>query len=301
MNPLANAHRLLLILCTVCLSSFALHGAQEYPPVIEGATEYVYKSVDGVDLKLWVFTPEGASSNQAPAMLFFFGGGWNGGTATQFVRQSQYLAKRGMVGIVADYRVKSRHNVRANSCVEDAMDALRYVTAKANELGIDRDRIGVGGGSAGGHLAACLGTVYANDPAAPKAMALYNPVTVLAPIPSGFAKAPSAVQKLDAMNARIKEKEGQLRTRLGVEPLALSPFHHVSSSCPTAIIFHGTKDETVPYESALLFSIQLKANGVSQYLKTYPGAGQGFFNREPYFSQTTEELDRFLVSLGWLK
>lgn len=124
-------------------------------------------------------------------------------------------------------------------------------------------------------------TIHANDPAAPKAMALYNPATVLAPIPSSFAKAPMGKQKLEMMNARMKEKEEQLRNRLGVEPLALSPFHHVSASSPPAIIFHGINDETVPYASALLFSKQLQANGASFDLKTYKGAGHGFFNRVP--------------------
>ena len=84
-------------------------------------------------------------------MLFFFGGGWNSGSPTQFVNIARN--ERGM-GIVADYRVKSRHGVQAKTCVEDALDALRYITENATALGIDPIRIGVGGGSAGGHLAA---------------------------------------------------------------------------------------------------------------------------------------------------
>ena len=291
----------LLVLFCLLLNPLALHSARGYPPVIQGATEHVYKSVDGFDLKLWVFSPEETSKIKTPAILFFFGGGWNGGSPSQFVRQSQYLAKRGMVGIVADYRVKSRQGVSAKSCVADALDALRYVTENAAELGIDCHRIGVGGGSAGGHLAACLGTIHANDPAAPKIMALFNPVTVLAPIPSTFAKAQREKTLLEEMNSRIKMQHDQLRNRLGVKPLALSPFHHISASSPPAVILHGTNDRTVPYESALIFSQQLKENGVSVDLKTYQGAGHGFFNREPYFSQTIKELDQFLVSLGWLK
>ncbi|MGC6455070.1 MAG: alpha/beta hydrolase [Coraliomargaritaceae bacterium] len=291
----------LLSLSSLLFSPFALCSAQEYPPVIQNAAELTYKKVDGYDLKLWVFNPEGIENTKPPAMLFFFGGGWYGGSPTQFVRQCQHLAKRGMVGIVADYRVKSRQGVLAKSCVEDALDALRYVNQNADKIGIDPERIGVGGGSAGGHLAASLGTIHANDVAAPKAMALYNPATVLAPIPTAFAQAILPKQRREMMNAEIKEREGELRNRLGAEPLTLSPFHHVSASCPPAILFHGTNDKTVPYESTLLFSWQLKANGVSHTLKTYENAGHGFFNREPYYSQTTEQLDQFLVSLGWLQ
>ena len=301
MNPRSYYILSLIALCSVFLNPLALHGAQQYPPLIDGAEEYVYKTVDGFDLKIWVFKPEESTEMKIPAMLFFFGGGWNGGSPTQFVRQSQYLAERGMVGIVADYRVKSRQGVRANSCVIDALDALRYVTANAGDLGIDRDRIGVGGGSAGGHLAACLGTIHADDPVAPKAMALYNPATVLAFSFPDLEKVPEYFQIMNQLKSETKEKIEQLRTRLGVEPIELSPFHHVKTNSPPAIIFHGTNDSIVPYGSAKFFNIKLKANGVSSELKTYQGAGHGFFNREPYYSQTNEQLDQFLVSLGWLK
>lgn len=50
-------------------------------------------------------------------MLFFFGGGWNSGSPTQFVKYCELLSERGMVGIVADYRVKSRQGVQAKTCV----------------------------------------------------------------------------------------------------------------------------------------------------------------------------------------
>ena len=232
-------------------------------------------------------------------MLFFFGGGWNSGSPTQFVKYCELLSERGMVGIVADYRVKSRQGVQAKTCVEDALDALRYITKNATSLGIDPVRIGVGGGSAGGHLAASLGTIHASNPSAPKVMALFNPATILAPISDDLSDAP--LGELEKMNARYQAKEEHLRTRIGLEPVKLSPFHHVASNSPPAILFHGTNDKTVPYESAKLFASQLRKNGVFVDLKTYEGAGHGFFNREPHFSQTAKELEAFLLSLGWLE
>ena len=185
-----------------------------------------------------------------------------------------------MVGIVADYRVKSRQGVRAVSCVEDALDALRYVTANASKLGIDPDRIGVGGGSAGGHLAASLGTIHKDDPAAPKVMALYNPAVVLAPMPSNFPTAPRFTGMIEEINERMALKKNALRVRLGVEPVELSPLNHVDATTPPAIIFHGTNDTVVPYAAALAFAMQLKANNVAFDLKT-TGRRSHFFNRGP--------------------
>ena len=289
----------LIISLSFILSASLTQDAQSYPPKISSDSVHTYKSVEGYDLKIWVFNPTITSKTNAPAMLFFFGGGWNSGSPTQFVKYCELLSERGMVGIVADYRVKSRQGVQAKTCVEDALDALRYITENATSLGIDPIRIGVGGGSAGGHLAASLGTIHASNPSAPKVMALFNPATILAPISDDLSDAP--LGELEKMNARYQAKEEHLRTRIGLEPVELSPFHHVASNSPPAIIFHGTNDKTVPYESAKLFASQLRKNGVFVDLKTYEGAGHGFFNREPYFSQTAKELEAFLLGLGWLE
>ena len=289
----------LIISLSFILSASLTQGAQSYPPKISSDSVHTYKSVEGYDLKIWVFNPTITSKTNAPAMLFFFGGGWNSGSPTQFVKYCELLSERGMVGIVADYRVKSRQGVQAKTCVEDALDALRYITKNATSLGIDPIRIGVGGGSAGGHLAASLGTIHSSNPSAPKLMALFNPATILAPISDDLSDAP--LGELEKMNARYQAKEEHLRTRIGLEPVELSPFHHVASNSPPAIIFHGTNDKTVPYESAKLFASQLRKNGVFVDLKTYEGADHGFFNREPYFSQTAKELEAFLQGLGWLE
>ena len=71
-------------------------------------------------------------SDKRPAIVFFFGGGWTGGSPGQFEQQCKYLASRGMVAITADYRVASRHNVKAMCCVADAKSAIRF---RAQERG----------------------------------------------------------------------------------------------------------------------------------------------------------------------
>ena len=93
----------------------------------------------------------------------------------------------------ADYRVRSRHNTLAVTCVEDGKSAVRWIRKNAERLGIDPNRIAAGGGSAGGHVAACAGVVPGLDAAnesveissVPNALALFNPAMMLAPI-EGF-------------------------------------------------------------------------------------------------------------------
>jgi acetyl esterase/lipase len=273
----------------------AAQGKLAYPPKIDGATAHVYKEVDGTELKLWAFRPEGWKASDArPGIVFFFGGGWRSGSPMQFVPQCEMLAKRGMVAMVADYRVASRHGVKAKDCVADARDAMRFVRENAAKMGIDPKRLAAGGGSAGGHIAACLG-VIGDDPASrPDAMALFNPVCVLAP--------------LDGKNFFGRSRGAGMAERMGVAPEALSPAHHVTGKAPPCVIFHGKADTTVPYATAEVFAEKMKAAGVTCVLHGYEGEGHGFFNagrkskrgETSAYAKTMEQLDAFLVKLGWL-
>lgn len=268
---------------------------RNYPPKIDGATEAVYKEIGDTKLKLWIFSPGEKASSPRPAIVFFFGGGWRSGSPSQFVPQSEYLAKRGMVAVVADYRVASRHGTQAKDCVEDARDAMRFLRKEAGRFGIDPDRLAAGGGSAGGHIAACLGVLEGDAETRPDALALFNPACVLAP--------------LDGQAPWPEDRKAELTERMGVDPEALSPAHHVSEKAPPTVIFHGKSDSTVPYATAEAFTRKMKEAGVPCVLHGYEGEGHGFFNAgrkakagsEPALNQTLEQLDAFLVALGWLK
>src|SRR2546425_12315614 len=133
-------------------------GAKAYPPKLPGAEVEAYKTVGDTKLNLYVYYPPGhKASDKRAAIVFFFGGGWTGGSPGQFEQHCKHLASRGMVAMTADYRVASRNQVKAVSCVADAKSAIRFVRQEAARLGIDPNRIAAGGGSAGGHIAACTG------------------------------------------------------------------------------------------------------------------------------------------------
>jgi acetyl esterase/lipase len=267
---------------------------------LSGARAEIYKTIDGVELPLHIFEPKGhKAGDQRPAIVFFFGGGWNGGYPGQFEKQCAYLASRGMVAMAVEYRVKSRHGVKAVSCFRDAKSAMRWVRQNAQRLGIDPDRVAAGGGSAGGHLAGALGTISAFDEptedtsvsAVPNALVLFNPALVLAPV-KGY-------------KARDPKKLAGLENRMGVPPEQLSPYHNIGSDIPPTIIFHGTKDTTVPFNTVELFTKEAKQKGNAVELIPYEGQGHGFFNyketRMQSFTDTVKKMDAFLVSLGYLQ
>jgi acetyl esterase/lipase len=266
--------------------------AAGHPPTITGTKVETYRKIGETELKVWIFEPADKGSKPLPAIVFFFGGGWTGGTPAQFEPQSRHLAARGMVAVVADYRVKSRQDAKPADCVADAKACVRWVRANANRLGIDPGRIAVGGGSAGGHLAAATATLPGLDTATddkaiscrPDALVLYNPGTVMAPFPGLELKGFGA---------------GLNKAKFGCEPTEISPIHHVKKGLPPTIIFHGKADTTVPYATVEKFTEVMKAAGNRCELVGFDGQPHGFFNKAKY-PETLEATDAFLVSLGYL-
>ena len=280
--------------------ALVLAQTRTYPPEFAGARAEVYKHIGDVKLQAWIFDPPSHAQNDPrPAIVFFFGGGWKSGTPAQFEHHCRYLAQQGMVAILADYRVRERHQTLADRSVADAKSAIRWVRQHAERLGVDPDRIVAAGGSAGGHLAACTAVIGELDEpnesptisSVPNAMALFNPAVVLAPF--------DGVEIDEA-------KQSDLASRTGVPPVQISPIHHVRSGLPPTIIFHGEADTTVGFNTVRRYSEVNQALGNRCELVGYPGAAHGFFNHgrggDPgeHYLDTLSRLHGFLLSLGYV-
>lgn len=259
----------------------------------------VYKTVGDVKLKMNIFNPEGhKAGDKRPVIVFFFGGGWQGGSTKQFAAQARYFASRGLVAMTAEYRVYGQHKAKVADCVADAQSAIRWVRANAARLGVDPERIVSSGGSAGGHLAAAVGTLKsfadANEDtkisSRPNAMILFNPALDLR----------AEAFKTEADSKRYQDLSG----RFGASAEDLSPSLHVKKGTPPAIIFHGKDDSSVPFAQAEAFSQAMRTAGNDCELAGYPGQMHGFFNfgrnDNKFFIDTTTKADRFLISLKYL-
>ena len=278
----------------------AVLAAPQYPPELPGTKIETYKKASGVQLKVWIYNPDGhQASDKKPAVVFFFGGGWKSGSPGQFAHQCRYLASRGIVAMTADYRVSSRQGTKAVSCVEDGKSAVRWIRKNAGRLGVDPTRVGAGGGSAGGHVAAAIGIIREFDAkgedkkvsSTPDALLLFNPAVTLADI--------------DDQYTFPKEKAVTMGDRAGVKPVKLSPYHHVRKNLPPTIIFHGTDDSAVDHRTVVLFEKAMREKGNRCELVSFKDKPHGFFNygkfgNEP-FSESMLATDKFLSSLGWIK
>lgn len=266
----------------------------------EGSTAEVFKSVNGDELKIHIFQPQGDSESPRPAIVFFFGGGWKNGSPKQFEQHCRYLASRGMVAMTADYRVLNRQGTKAKECVQDGKSAIRWVRQNASRLNVNPDRIVAGGGSAGGHVAACTGVIEGwEEPgeateisSAPNAMVLFNPAVTLAPFDGQ-----------EPLPEDRTERDGSLEIRMGTDPKNLSPAHHVRSDLSPTIMFFGTEDFLL--DGGKFFHKQMIEAGNRCEMKLYEGHVHGFFNfgknKNVPFAETLAATDEFLQSLGCLE
>ncbi|UCC97065.1 MAG: alpha/beta hydrolase fold domain-containing protein [Phycisphaerales bacterium] len=275
---------LVVAVATLLVTGISAFAADQIPD-----EQVLYKTVDGIRLQLHVFKPANHKvADKRPAIVFFFGGGWVGGSPSQFYPHCRYLASRGMVAVSAEYRVKNRHGTTPFECVKDGKSAIRWVRTHAPELGIDPNRIAAGGGSAGGHVAAATGTVKRfEEPAEdktisskPDALVLFNPV---------FDNGPGGYG-----HDRVQEHWHDF-----------SPMHNIDKDTPPTIVFLGTKDKLIPVSTAQRYRALMTQAGRKSDLHLYEGQPHGFFNyrdgRNTYYYQTVIEADKFLATLGFLK
>lgn len=247
----------------------------------------LYKQIDSTELFMEVYYPDSISNTKIyPAMVFYFGGGWNGGDIKQFEPHAKYFSKRGMVCILVDYRVRDRQKTTPFESLKDAKTSIRYIREHANKFHIDTAKIVAAGGSAGGHLAAATALIddyneKTDNPTInciPNALVLFNPVIDNGPGGYGFERIRAAYKNF-------------------------SPLHNIKAGMPPTVIFLGTNDDLIPVETAKYFQKAMEKVKSKSALHLYEGQKHGFFNYKnfEFYKKTVIETDEFLQSIGYLQ
>lgn len=223
---------------------------------IEVIPDVVYCTTDsGLELKLDIYRPKPEwRPTPLPVVIFLHGGGWETGDkgSKLGVGSSKYLAKYGFCSVSVNYRLTGVAPFPAQ--IHDAKAAVRWVRSMAERYGLNSDRIGVWGHSAGGHLVALLGA-SSNVPAlegdggcAAYSSQVQAVVTSVAPIDllqmGGWHNHP------DSSESRLVG--GPLLDNRAVAESA-NPLSYITGTLSTPyLILHGTEDEIVPYAQAEL-------------------------------------------------
>lgn len=220
------------------------------------------------------YTPDGVAA-PSPAIVFFHGGGWVTGDLDTHDGLCRKLAALGRVRVIAvDYRLAPEHAYPA--AADDAIAAYRDVIARADELGVRRDRVAVAGDSAGGNLSAVVALATRRDAHPPALQALLYPAVDLT------CSYPSHQRRADAFILNARAIAWYRAHYLGASPSAerlreptLSPLRadDLAGVAPAYVLtaaFDPLHDEGVAYAE------RLRAAGVAVTVRDEPALVHGF-------------------------
>ncbi|MFT3685537.1 MAG: basic secretory protein-like protein [Phycisphaerales bacterium] len=240
-----------------------------------------------VDLKLNIVTPDGGGDKR-PCVVCIHGGGWAAGNRNQLDDMTRQLAAQGFVAATISYRFAPADRFPAQ--INDCADAVRFLRINAAKYGIDPDRIGAVGFSAGAHLSMLLGVGDAGDglgiEAEGKPSAKVNAVVAFfGPTELGAADFPQqTIPILDGLVGADKEgREARVK--------AASPMTYVTKNDAPMLLFQGTADALVPNTQATLMIEALGKAGVRGRAELLAGAGHGWGS--PELERTLKETVEF--------
>lgn len=232
-----------------------------------------YANPDGQHLKLNLARPKDGAG-PFPAVLCIHGGGFRAGSREGYNGTILKLAQNGYVAATVSYRLAPKYQFPA--AVEDTKAAVRWLRKNADAYHIDPDRVGVTGGSAGGHLAQFLGVTgdvkeFDGDQNPGPSSRVACVVNFYGP--SDFTK--SYGKSVDAAQVLPLWLGGDLSTARKAH-LRSSPLYWVTPNAAPTLCVHGTKDTYVHHEQSEWLVEKLKAAGVEADLLLLEGAGHGF-------------------------
>ena len=217
--------------------------------------------------KLDIMIPKNAKPGLRPGVIVIHGGGWTGGTKeSQVVPICLRYLEKGFVVANVEYRLAN--DALAPAAIEDAMKAADWVFKNASKYKIDKKRIVVTGGSAGGHLALMVGM-------SPASANFGKPVKVRAVV--NFYGITDVADQLSGPNMRTYATTWlpERPDRLAVARRA-SPMTYVRKNLPPILTLHGDSDQTVPYQHGVNLTKALNKAGAHAELITVLNGRHGF-------------------------
>lgn len=229
--------------------------------------------------KLDLYLPE--KGTNLPLIVWVHGGAWMGGSKERSPALS--MLKDGFAVASINYRLSQHAQFPAQ--LEDCKAAIRWLRAHAPRYGIDPERFGVWGSSAGGHLVALLGTTSdTKEFDTGENLNISSKVQVVCDFfgPSDFlqiGKMPSDLNH-DAPDSPEGKLLGGAIHENKEKAEKANPITYISPSDPPFLIMHGDKDRTVPINQSELLHEALKKAGLNSTFEVVEGAGHGFGGRE---------------------
>jgi acetyl esterase/lipase len=247
-------------------------------PAWQGYQSVTYCTEAGDELAMSLFAPT-ATDHRVPVIIQVHGGGWRNGARLVPPLDPKSitagLVDAGFAVASIDYRMQPDHTWPAP--MQDLTCAVRYLHSHADALGLDANRIGAWGESAGGQLVGLLGT----DPDGPawnsgEYAGVSNHVQAVVDEfgPSDLTATGWSDQVADDIHGEFSNASAQ-----DPNPLVdASPINHVATGDPPFLLLHGTNDIQVPVTQSERFADRLRASGDDVTLVLVQGGEHGLFN-----------------------
>ena len=234
--------------------------------------DVIYGKADNADLKMDIYYPAEGTGN-SPALIYVHGGAWIEGDKSSGVgiKYIPDLVKRGYLVASVNYRLAPKYKFPAQ--IEDVKCAVRFLRFNAKKYGINPEKIGAFGGSAGGHIVLLLGLSgsdkfnnsggYEGQSSKVKAVVdLFGPSDLTVTFDKKGMKLIEEVFGTSDCNSEILK--------------SASPVSYISSEDPPFLIIHGEKDRVVQFSQSQELYDKLKKAGLDATLVRVKNAGHGF-------------------------
>lgn len=293
---LLKATGVLLLLLAILIAAVWLY----FHPTYHRTDNLVYGHRNGKDLTLDIIQPDNPNGI---GIVLMVSGGWKSSAGSTRAWMMAPLLRRGYT-VFAVYHI-SQPQATITEITEDVNRGVRYVRHNARQYGVDPDRLGVTGGSAGGHLSLMLATrgtigpTNTDDPidhetSAVQAVAIFYPVTDLLNLgdstenlhdggpPKSFVKGFGA----GATNPATWKVIGH----------DLSPIYYVTSNLPPTLIYHGDADTLVPLDQSKRFQVEARKLGRTVELIVHHGGRHGWLSMFWDLREFANWFDRWLLN-----
>jgi acetyl esterase/lipase len=259
-----------------------------FPDGVTSLADVVYSVIPGFrPLVVDLYMPRGNAAR--PLLIYIHGGGWVGGhtrhsgALSDFPRVLAKLASEGFIVASLEYRLSGEAPFPA--ALQDARAALRFLRANAGKYHIDSTRVGVWGGSAGGHLAALLATtcgdtsldpvpVAGSAPPSPGSECVQTAVTWY----GVFDFAPMVARQGSGSEVKFLGCSGPCDSKAVARA---SPVTYIGAGDPPFLLIHGEKDGTVDVSQSHLAEARLRAAGVPVTALYIPDVDHSFIGPKP--------------------
>lgn len=255
----------------------------ELPPGIAWDFDVPYIKDGDKAQRLDIYYPEQPATAPLPLIVHIHGGGWMGGN--KYPCDARRMTTQGYIVASVEYRFSQTAKFPAQ--VQDCQAAIRWLRANAQHYHIDVEKVGVMGGSAGGHLSALVGVTGGKHVFAPiggneeQSDAVQCVCDIFGPKNFGSVMEQAEKDKnvknvfkfntpsdpySELIGANLSDKE---------KTAAVSPITYVDKNSPPFLILHGTHDALVPFAQSEEFATAMEKQGRQVWLQKFPGAGHG--------------------------